>query len=258
MKRTLSLLLVVFILLIPISILAQDEKIPSPSGEFYVNDFAGVLDSQTEQYILEQSLRLKELSQAQVVVVTVNTIGDNPLEFYSLDILRDWGIGDKDKNNGVLILLAVDDRKSRIEVGYGLEGALPDGKTGRIQDDYMLPYYQEGDYAAGILEGYKAILVEVYMEYNIDPGNLEEMVPNRPLYDSNSETQSRETSKLPVIFIILILLVDWFLLGGRITRFIFLILLSGRRGGGGGFGSGGGGFSGGGGSGGGGGSSRSW
>lgn len=266
MKRILCLLLVALMLVIPISACAIQESIPSHTQDFYVNDFANVLDNQTKQYIMEQSINLAKLSDAQVVVVTVDTIGDTPLEEYSLNILREWGIGSRDKNNGVLILLAVEDRKSRIEVGYGLEGALPDSKTGWIQDEYMLPYFSNGDYATGILEGYKAILLEIYNEYNLDPGNLDQATPYSPdSYDEFYESESSDDGLFLILFIIGFLLFDGFFFRGRILRFILFMLFTGRRGGprgggnwGGGSWSGGGGFRGGGGSGGGGGSSRSW
>lgn len=268
MKKILSLLLTILVLFIPIGVWAQEEDIPSPTQNFYVNDFANVLDSQTEQYIMQHSIRLDELTGAQVVVVTLATIGDIPLEEYSLNILRGWGIGSAEKNNGVLILVAVDDRKSRIEVGYGLEGALPDSKTGWIQDDYMIPYFSVGDFSTGILEGYKAILMEIYNEYNIETDSLEELSP-LPSYEHDEESQERDNGSFFIIFLIVFLLLDRFFLGGRILRFLLFMLFTGRRGGprggnwgggswGGGGWSGGGGFKGGGGSGGGGGSSRSW
>lgn len=268
MKKILSLLLTILVLFIPIGVWAQEEDIPSPTQNFYVNDFANVLDSQTEQYIMQHSIRLDELTGAQVVVVTLATIGDIPLEEYSLNILRGWGIGSAEKNNGVLILVAVDDRKSRIEVGYGLEGALPDSKTGCIQDDYMIPYFSIDDFSTGILEGYKAILMEIYNEYNIETDSLEELSP-LPSYEHDEESQERDNGSFFIIFLIVFLLFDRFFLGGRILRFLLFMLFTGRRGGprggnwgggswGGGGWSGGGGFKGGGGSGGGGGSSRSW
>ena len=268
MKKILSLLLTILVLFIPIGVWAQEEDIPSPTQNFYVNDFANVLDSQTEQYIMQHSIRLDELTGAQVVVVTVDTIGDIPLEEYSLNILRGWGIGSAEKNNGVLILVAVEDRKSRIEIGYGLEGALPDSKTGWIQDDYMIPYFTAGDYSTGILEGYKAIVTEIYNEYNIETDSLGELTPT-PSQDEQYEEVHPGDGRWFLLIIILILLFDRIFLGGRILRLILFMLFTGRRGGprggnwgggswGGGGWSGGGGFKGGGGSGGGGGSSRSW
>ena len=82
-------------------------------------------------------------------------------------MLRGWGIGSRDKNNGVLIVVATQDRQSRIEVGYGLEGALPDGLTGRLQDDTMLPYFKQGQYDKGIVNGYAATAATVAKEYNV-------------------------------------------------------------------------------------------
>ena len=113
------------------------EVMPAPTKNIYVQDYANVIEADAERQMQIYSRRLAERTGAQIVVVTVDTTGDVPIEQYSLDILRTWGIGDKEKNNGVLMLVAVKDRKSRIEVGYGLEGALNDAKTGRIQDEYM-------------------------------------------------------------------------------------------------------------------------
>ena len=80
-----------------------------------------------------------------------------PIEDYALELGRNYGIGNKTKNNGLIILVALSERKSRIEVGYGLEGILPDGKTGRIQDEYMIPRFKDGEYSKGIIDGYDVI-----------------------------------------------------------------------------------------------------
>lgn len=236
-----------------------------PTADFYVNDFAGVMTDSTKQLIMQANQELQSKTGAQIVVVTVKSLDNNVLETYSLNILRSWGIGDKTKNNGVLIFLSVGDRKSRIEVGYGLEGALPDGKTGRIQDEYMLPYYKENKFDDGIKNGFIAVLNEVTTEYKI---TLDGNIPDATGTQQDTTGTSTANPIMKVIFIvlgILLFLCDWIFLGGRITRTLFMIfLLFGRRGGGGGFGGGGssggfgggGGFSGGGGSGGGGGSSR--
>ena len=172
---------------------------PLSYGGFLCKRFCSVLSSNTKGYILEQSIKLDELSGAQLGVVTIDSTDGQPLEEYALDILRGWGIGSKEKNNGVLILLAVEDRKSRIEVGYGLEGALPDGKTGWIQDEFMIPYFSTGDYSTGILEGYKAILLEIYNEYDIEPQGLENMTPSSP--DNSDMMEDTGTSDgTPVLY----------------------------------------------------------
>jgi uncharacterized protein len=230
-------------------------NIPVKSDSFYVNDQAGVLYADTEQIILKNSTALQQKTGAQIVVLTVKNLGNKALEEYSLDTLRAWGIGDEQKDNGVLILLAVNDRKSRIEVGYGLEGRLPDGKTGRIQDEYMLPYFRENDYDSGIKNGYLAILNEVAAEYNINAaefGNIKPEGADTPII-SIPEGISRAVL---IVIAVLVLLFDWIFLHGTLTRILLLLMLRRGRGGFGGGGFGGG--RGGGGSGGGGGSSRGW
>jgi uncharacterized protein len=228
---------------------------PAPTSSIYVQDYAGVLSNDSKAKINEIGAKLAEQTKAQVVVVTVKSLNEQPIDELGLGILRQWGIGDKTLNNGVLLLVAVDDRQSRIEVGYGLEGPLPDGKTGRIQDDYMLPYFQKGQYDQGIFNGYSALISEVAKEYNVTVPHAEAQGQR------NQGQQSTQTVVLPwwvKILIVgglaLLFVSDWVFFGGFLTGLILALLF--RRGGGGGFGGGGGGY--GGGSGGGGGSSRGW
>ncbi len=227
-------------------------EIPSPTPAFYVNDYANVIDSQTEEEIIEIGDALENKTKAQVVVVTVEGIGDVPLEEYTIDLFRKWEIGDSQEDNGILLFLDVDGRWSRIEVGYGLEGVLTDGKTGRIQDRYMLPYYSEGNYNEGILQGYHVIVNEIYKEY----GYEEEYVGDGVVVEEQSQKQSEGPSPFVVILALIVILpliiLDFKFTGGAIT---YTILRSMGRGGSRGGGRGGG-RSGGGGSGGGGGSSR--
>lgn len=258
MKKT--NLFITFILLIGLqfSLPAYGEAIiPEPANEFFVNDFAGVLDTTDEQYIQLAAVQLQEATTAQVVVVTIQNLQGEPLEDYAYQLFKQWGIGTAEQNNGVLILVAIDDRQSRIEVGYGLEGALPDGKTGRIQDEYMIPYFKENDYGSGIRNGFLAIVQEVYNEYGIEPGSLD-----MPYAGERTKASDSDTAKgILIVIVIIVLLIDWIFLRGRITRFFLAASMYSRHGGGFRGGSnrgGGGGFSGGGGRSGGGGSSRGW
>lgn len=258
-KQRAVVFILLFVLFTGFSALAAG--IPEHTRDFYVNDFAGVLSDETSALILGTGAAMAEKTGAQIVVVTVDSLNGDSIEEYALSLLRTWGIGDEKKNNGVLLLVAVNDRKSRIEVGYGLEGCLPDGKTGRIQDDYMLPYFREEDYDAGVKNGYLAILKEVAQEYSVDVESLGQDIPMPEQTDDSQEASDGMGQLFLVGAAILFFLFDWIFLRGRITR--ALILMSGRGGGGGfggsgGGGFGGGGFSGGGGSGGGGGSSRGW
>ncbi len=252
MKRLLGTLTAMFILLVAMTpILAA--SVPTPTSQFYVNDFADVMSEDTEQMVMKDSVALQAKTGAQIVVVTIDTLNGAAPEEYSLNLLRTWGIGDKTKNNGVLILLVVKDRQSRIEVGYGLEGAIPDGKAGRIQDDYMLSYYKNGDFNAGLKNGYLAVLAEVAKEYGLDVTTIESSAAAAPASDSPLFPDLI----IPIVFVIFF-----------ISVVIISIRGTGFRGGGGfgsggsglgGFGSGGGGgggFSGGGGGGGGGGAGR--
>jgi len=132
-----------------------------PTSEFYVNDYANVLSPETEKYIIDKSKELYKVDGTQIVVVTVRNLENSSIEDYSLNLAREFGIGSKEKNNGLLILLALDERESRIEVGTGLEGILPDGKTGRFQDQYMIPYFKTNDFDTGIKNGYDAFFNEI-------------------------------------------------------------------------------------------------
>ena len=145
---------------------------PKPARDIYVVDEAGVLSSRTKQIILAYSSALAKRTKTQVVVLTVPTLDGESIEDYGLSVLRKWCIGDKKENNGVLLLVATKDRKSRIEVGYGLEGVLPDGLTGRIQDQYMLPSFRKGNYDEGILNGYSAVLQTVAKGYGLSVKDL--------------------------------------------------------------------------------------
>jgi uncharacterized protein len=233
---------------------AQPQIPSAPASSIYVQDYAGVLSAESRNRINNLGGQLAAKTKAQVVVVTVKTLDGAPIEEYGLSLLRQWGIGDKTLNNGVLMLVAVNDRKSRIEVGYGLEGALPDAKTGEIQDDYMIPYFQKGEYDKGIVNGYLTLVDAVAREYNLEFKSDAKPAP-KPQHVNQSSGWNSVPGWLQIVIIagfLLLFVVDWLFFGGSITFFILSLLRF--RGGGGGGGSGG--F--GGGSGGGGGSNRNW
>jgi len=179
-KTLLFLSLIVFILsmLFPQNVLA--EPIPSkPSTNIYVFDYADLIDSQDEQEMRKIAKSIDDKTKAQIVVVTVNDLSQMEIEEYSLNLFRNWGIGDREKNNGVLILVnkesLIANRRGRIriEVGYGLEGAITDGKAGAILDNYALPAFEEGEYSKGIKDTFMAVSAEVAKEYDLDLENNE-------------------------------------------------------------------------------------
>lgn len=166
MRRTYKILILIFfVILCAQSVLS----IPYPSNDnIYVNDFANVLKQESKKYMLSNSKILDEKTSAQLVVVTVNSLEGKDIDEYSLDVMMDWGIGDPSKNNGALILLSTSDRKVKIKVGYGLEGAINDGKAGRILDNYGAPYFKSDDWDKGIVGCYFELLSEIYKEYGLD------------------------------------------------------------------------------------------
>lgn len=261
-KILLWLLLLCQLVFSPLTALAEPQIPPRPTTSIYVQDRAGVLSASTRNTINAYGSALQQKTKAQIVVLTVPALGDATPEEYGLAVLRGWGIGDKNLNNGVLLLVAVNDRKSRIEVGYGLEGALPDGLTGRIQDQYMLPYFKNGNYDKGILNAYGALLQTVLKEYNLSVEDLGVQRSAQAAAAQNPGSSDTAWNPLNILLlagVLLLIIVDQLLFGGAILRFLLYLFFF--RGGGRGGGFGGGGFGGGsygGGSGGGGGSSRSW
>ncbi|HOQ10034.1 MAG TPA: TPM domain-containing protein [Syntrophomonadaceae bacterium] len=257
MKRIITLtLLLVFSLTWPAS---GEMKIPDPPRQFYCLDEAQMLTPELEAALVNTSAQIADQSGAQIVVVTLETLNGESLEEVSLEILRSWGIGDAQKNNGVLILVAREERLSRIEVGYGLEGAIPDGKAGRILDEHLVPNLQRDNYSLGILETYNAVLEEVCREYNLAYQPLD---PNSLGIVAHNPGKQEQGINWWVVALIIMMLYLYFRFSGRFRGG------GGYRGGGGTFwggpwrggggGFGGGGFGGRGGSGGGGGASRGW
>ena len=246
LKRLTALLLLVgclFLLACPA--LAAPKIPPVPTSEIYAQDYAGVLSRDTRNRINRLSSDLNSRTRAQIAVVTIPSLEGEAIEEYSLALFRKWGIGDRKLNNGVLILLAVEEKKSRIEVGYGLEGALPDAKTGRIQDSAMRPAIAAEDYNTAIMNGYTAVLQEVAKEYE---QQLKATTRSSPKKRGGTGLDFWDSMPwwaqiLAGIVLVLLLLIDWFVLGGFFTRLLFIFAGSGRGGGdrGGGFGGGSGG-----------------
>ena len=149
--------------------------LPNHTEKFYVNDFANILSQDVKDYIFSNSKTLDEKTSAQVVVATVQSLEGQDLESFSLNLFRSWKIGSKDKNNGLLILIAPEERVMRIEIGDGLEGAINDAKSGRFRDIYAIPYFKENNWDEGIKQLYSAILSEIYKEYDMEvPENVSE------------------------------------------------------------------------------------
>src|ERR1700687_1176712 len=148
MKRPARVSAILWILL-GMAVWVPAEPIASLRPSNYVDDFAGVLDAATQARLNDLCLQVDQKAHAQIAVVTVKTLdGQDPVS-YAVALYQKWGIGSKGKDRGVLILLAIQDRKYWTTVGYGLEGILPDGKVGGFGRE-MVPLLRSGDYAGAV------------------------------------------------------------------------------------------------------------
>lgn len=242
--------LLLFLSLSPLMAEAKAD-IPDPVGDIYVQDFAGLLSSEQKASLNNLGRNLENATTAQVAVLTVDSLDGSSIEDYANEAFREYGIGSKEENNGVLLVIAIDDKAVRIEVGYGLEGALPDGKVGRILDDFTMPYLQDGQYDEAIIQTYKVLYNEVATEYNWN-GEQVEAVP----YENQADNSNPFMLIIVGVIIVIVVIVDMLFFGGTFTRFLLIMLA--RGGNGGDNGGGGGPRGGGGGSSGGGGASRHW
>lgn len=132
---------------------AQD--LPKPTGR--INDLASVLDEPSESQLDSLLTALETDTTAEVVVVTMESLDGANVEEYATKLFNAWGIGQKGKDNGVLVLVVPSERVMRIEVGYGLEGILPDGLAGAVMRDSFLPSFRNDDYQTGIVTGVRRV-----------------------------------------------------------------------------------------------------
>ncbi len=142
-----------------------------------VNDLAGLVEASTAQALEERLAALEETTGAQVAVLTIPSLEGEILEEYSLRVAETWKLGREEFDNGALLLIARDDRKMRLEVGYGLEGAIPDAYAKRILDDVVRPQFRAGDYDAGISEAVDVIARLVEGEEALPPPSETDAFP---------------------------------------------------------------------------------
>ncbi len=249
-----------------------------------VNDYANILSPATVSSLEEKLADFERKESTQIAVLTIPSLQGEVLEEFSMKVAEKWKIGQKKLDNGVILLIAKEDRKLRIEVGYGLEGKLTDLRAGRIIDRIITPSFKAGDYDRGVTDGVNAIMETVRGEYSA--------VDARAAEKEDSDPSSIITPMIFVLFFIgiigkikrilggiagaviipivalvvyglklfiLFLIPGGFLIGLIMPSVMTLMMMMGFGGGGGRSGGGsGGGFSGGGGSFGGGGASGSW
>lgn len=254
---------------------ALSAEITFPTLTGRVVDDAQLLTPEQEQALTGKLATLEQQTGDQLVVVTVPSLQDQEIEDFGYQLGRTWGIGQKENDGGALLIVAPNERKVRIEVGYGLEGVLTDAYSSMIIRDDILPAFRTGDYAAGIIAGTDAVIAQL----TADPAEAQARAA-----EAKSAASEREAPILPALIIFLIFFFLFISLvgaaaggkrrrGGKGGDGLTPILIwaasealknqgrgggRGGWGGGGGFGGGGGGFGGGGGGFGGGGASGGW
>lgn len=147
MKKLIALFLFVLV-----ASLGFGDNIPAFKG--WVNDYAGIISEKNMKTITEVAQDLKNKTGAEVAVLTVRSMSPyTSIEEFSMAVAEKWKVGEKGKDNGAIIVLAMDEREIRIEVGYGLEGLITDGTAGEILDKQVIPYFNGGDFGAGLRRG---------------------------------------------------------------------------------------------------------
>lgn len=132
---------------------------PSPTG--YVNDFADILTQEQEQKLETKLEDFEKQTTDEIAVVTVKSTNPETIEEYSIHLAEQWKVGKKDKDNGIIMLFAMDDHKMRNEVGRGLEGSLTDIQSKHIQDNVIVPEFKSGNYYDGINKGVDQIILTI-------------------------------------------------------------------------------------------------
>jgi uncharacterized protein len=163
-------LLVVLALVAPAGLpLAQDdpEGPAVPEARGYVNDAAGLMDEPTRAKLEGFLDQLQRRTGAEFAVLTMPSVAPADPRAYKVRVFEAWGLGKKGADNGLLMLVAVEEREVRFETGYGLEGALPDGLQSRIVRDLMRPRFRDGDYAGGIVAGVTACAARIAAEQGV-------------------------------------------------------------------------------------------
>lgn len=230
----------------------------------HVVDLAGIIDANVEAGLNRYLLELEQKTTAQMVILTIPSLEGESLEDLSISVAHDkWKLGQKGKDNGLLLLVSLQDRKYRFEIGYGIEGIIPDSLAGSIGRQYLVPYFKKGDYSSGITAATLVVINTIADDAGVEIAGMPKLRTRSPY--PHGRTERKKPTLLGSIFSILFFIVLIYLFIKHPRLLIFLLMMNmlggGRRsgwGGGGGFG-GGGSFGGGGGGGfGGGGASGGW
>lgn len=218
--------------------LGYAQNVPQPAG--WVNDFANIIDKGDADKLSSLIEKVEQKTTMEIAVVTVNSIAPYDEKEYARILFDNWKPGKKGKDNGVLVFLAVKERRWRIETGYGVEGILPDALCGEIGRSYMVSYFKEGKYGEGLYQGICAIANIIAKDAHVSfaaLGNFKEITP---------EQQPSLTIPDSLAVVIVLIFIVLFIVIGNLGVYRNRYYGGGYYGGssGGGFGGGGGGFGG--------------
>jgi len=172
--RLINLTPVILLLALATFVFGQAKKFPAYTG--HINDFASVIDPATKQKLETILTNFERMTGTQIAAVVVQSLEGRPIEEYSNELYRAWGVGAKsgeNKNKGALLIVALQDRKTRLEVGYGLEGDLPDGLAGELIRR-MRPYLQQQQYAEAMTIGVRSITDTLAEKWQISLAGIED------------------------------------------------------------------------------------
>lgn len=170
----------------------------------FVSNPDSILSSASVSEIDQKLYEMRKINTAEVAVVAVSSIGNEDIDQFATELFTHWGIGKKEKDNGLLILFVEDQRKITFNTGYGLEGVLPDALCNRIQQQYMIPSFKTGNYSQGMVNGVNAIIKQL-----TDPEAIEEIY---------AQTKQEETDWSTILF--------YYLGASLIISFIFILIIN--------------------------------
>lgn len=156
------------IIILSLFLISYIYSLDVPVLKGYVNDYADMISASTENELETKLKAFEESDSTQIVILTIPSLEDESLEEYSIKVAETWKIGQKNKDNGVIFLVAKNDRKMRIEVGYGLEGVITDLLAGRIIDNIAAPYFRNGEMDKGFVEVTDALIGSAKGEFTAD------------------------------------------------------------------------------------------
>ena len=195
-KRNIFNNFVIFVIFLFLCSFAIAQELPVPRK--YVEDRAGIISDIAEKGLNGYLQELEQKTGAQVIVLTIDTTGEIPIETYAIELATKWQLGQKGKDNGVLVVVAKGDRAYRIEVGYGLEGVLPDGFCGTVGRVYFVPKFQKGQFSEGIYQGVVILVNKIAEESGIKITGMPSMA------DMRKKAHERQNPYFSLLYVLIL------------------------------------------------------